>query len=525
MKTLILDNYDSFTYNLYQYCAQLNANPVVARNDKITTDEIEKNGYTHIIISPGPGYPNNKKDFGVCGKVIKKFTSKLPILGVCLGHQGIIHCFGGRIIRAPVPVHGKRSLIRIQNLNTLFKGLPEVIEAMRYHSLIGDAKKIPEELDIIAETTNDHLVMAVAHKKFPLFGVQFHPESIGTPHGKKILQNFLETKMPMAETDEKKTEEMFYAMTSGKMSEEEMEKILLEIVQRGERTSEIIGIANGMRKLALPLPTNGESLMDTCGTGGSGLKRMNISTTAAFVLAACGVKIAKHGNRAASGRCGSFDLLENLGVNIQMSPEGTAAAIHKLGIGFIFAPMFHPAMKCIAPVRKKLGIRTIFNLLGPLTNPAKPVFHLLGAPSREIAEKMVNAMKNLEYIRALVVSGKDGLDDITLTSKTFIFDLNRGKISEYEFLPEQVGFSRVNFEEISGGSAQENAKLFIDLLQNKAPEAMQNLLLLNAGFGLVAREFAKDIFEGIKIARHAIKTGAVYEKFLAYKNFSNGNLL
>lgn len=196
VKTLILDNYDSFTYNLFQYCAELDGNPEVFKNNELTLRNIEKHKYTHIIISPGPGGPGRKKDFGICGDVIKNFKSKIPILGVCLGHQGIIHALGGRVIRAPIPVHGKRSLVKINTHNSIFKNLPEEIEVMRYHSLIGDGSKIPTELSVIAKTKNDGLVMAVAHKSHPLFGVQFHPESIGTPTGKQILRNFLDIKTP-----------------------------------------------------------------------------------------------------------------------------------------------------------------------------------------------------------------------------------------------------------------------------------------------------------------------------------------
>ncbi|MBI4994227.1 anthranilate phosphoribosyltransferase [Candidatus Peregrinibacteria bacterium] len=514
MKTLILDNYDSFTYNLYQYCAELKGNPVVFRNNALKLKDIGGGGYTHIIISPGPGSPDKKGDFGICGNVIKRFAGKLPILGVCLGHQGIIHEFGGRIIRAPVPVHGKRSLIIVNNKNPLFHGLPETIEAMRYHSLVGDSRKIPDEFKIIAETKEDKLIMGITHKTLPLFGVQFHPESIGTPEGKKILQNFLKIKMPAAE-------DIFYKMAGGKMNEKEMEKILREMAQRGESVSEIIGFAAGMRKYAKKLPIRSRDLMDTCGTGGSGLPRMNISTTATFVLAALNVKIAKHGNRAASGRCGSFDLLEELGVNINMPTGAIAAAVEKIGIGFIFAPAFHPAMKFIAPVRKKLGIRTIFNLLGPLTNPAKPKYHLLGINSVETAGKIIRAMKDLGYTRAMVVSGEDGLDDVTLCGKTHIFELNRGKIRAFDFTPEQIGLKCVkNFKNIAGGNTEKNAELFIKLLKAKAPADLQNLLYLNAGFGLVIRGFARDVAAGFKMARQIVTSGKAYEKFIEYKNFS-----
>lgn len=190
MKTLIIDNYDSFTYNLFQFCAEIGGNPHVKRNDGITLADIAAGKFTHIIISPGPGTPEKKRDFGICSAVIKKLAGKIPILGVCLGHQGIIYAFGGRIKKAPVPVHGKQSLIKIDISHLLFKRLPAEIEAMRYHSLIGETKTLPKELCVIAET-KDGLIMGVSHKTLPLYGVQFHPESIGTPFGKQILKNFL----------------------------------------------------------------------------------------------------------------------------------------------------------------------------------------------------------------------------------------------------------------------------------------------------------------------------------------------
>lgn len=518
MKTLIIDNFDSFTYNLYQYVAELGGNPEVYRNNEITTNEIKKLGFTHIIISPGPGSPDNTKDFGVCGKVIDEFTGKLPILGVCLGHQGIIHRLGGKVMRAPVPVHGKRSLIRIQNGNPLFKGLPEVIEGMRYHSLLGESKSLPDSLEIIAETVNDKLIMGVAHKEFPLFGVQFHPESIGTPNGKQILKNFLNI---TADLTEEEAEKLVYNMGTGKLTEKEMEDTLKRLAEKGESVSEIVGAARAMRKMAVTLPIKDEDLMDTCGTGGSGLPRMNISTAVAFVLAAAGIKIAKHGNRAASGRCGSFDLLEQLGVNINLSPEAVSESIKKLGIGFIFAPAFHPAMKLIAPVRKKLGIRTIFNLLGPLTNPTSPNYHLLGTTSVKIAKKMIEAMKNLGYKHAMVVCGEDGLDEVTITGKTHVFELKNGEVRQFDFSPKEVGISEVkSFDEISGGNAEKNAELFLLLLQNKEPTKLQNLLELNCAFGLVVGNLAKDVAEGLMMARKIIGNGLAYKKFIEYKDLS-----
>jgi anthranilate synthase component 2 len=188
MKTLIIDNFDSFTYNLYQTVGKLNGKPVVFRNNELTIQKIKKINPTHIIISPGATDPTDDKYFGICREVIKKLGPKIPILGVCLGHQGIIYVFGGKIIKAPAPMHGKTSLI-YHNLSGLFKDVQNPFLAMRYHSLIGDTATLPECLEITAKT-DDGIIMGVKHRQYPLFGIQFHPESIGTPEGEKILRNF-----------------------------------------------------------------------------------------------------------------------------------------------------------------------------------------------------------------------------------------------------------------------------------------------------------------------------------------------
>jgi len=192
MKTVIIDNYDSFTYNLYQLVGSLGGNPAVFRNDEKTLKEIEGLKPTHIIISPGPGTPEKKSDFGICGDVILKLGKKIPVLGVCLGHQGIVHVFGGRIIRAPLPMHGKTCLVDHDG-EGLFKGVKNPLLVMRYHSLMADPKTMPNCLEITA-TTKDELIMAARHKEFPIFGIQFHPESVGTEGGEKIMKNFLRTK-------------------------------------------------------------------------------------------------------------------------------------------------------------------------------------------------------------------------------------------------------------------------------------------------------------------------------------------
>lgn len=502
MKTLIIDNFDSFTYNLSQYVAELGGNPEVFRNNEITLPEIEAKKYTHIIISPGPGTPEKKEDFGICSEVIQILATKTPILGVCLGHQGIISTLGGKIIRAPFPVHGKRNLIHIKNHHPLFRGLPEKIEGMRYHSLIGERKNIPKELDIIAET-DDGLIMAIAHKKYPLYGVQFHPESIGTPYGKEILKNFLYEPHDL----ENEAETFIDRIAEDTISEQEITDKLTEIAQRGETVEEIIGMTRGLKKHMIKIPIKGK-LMDTCGTGGSGLKRMNISTLNAFILAACGIKVAKHGNRAVSGSCGSFDLLEKLGMPPLQSPEAITESLQKFNLAFIFAPNFHPVMKKISPIRKKLPFQTIFNILGPLINPSEPKYHLLGTISKDIAKKLIEAMKQLHYRHALVVVGENGLDEIV--GKTSLYELKNDEAHHYQYDAQKNTTEHI-------GTPEENVRLFLELIQGKGPKELTDLVILNAAFGLKVAEKVKSIEEGKKIAHEALKTGAVQEKFLKLK--------
>ena len=190
MKTLIIDNYDSFTYNLYQYVGMLGGNPVVARNDAITLSDVRAGGYTHIIISPGPGDSTDPRYFGVCKDVILECGKMTPVLGVCLGHQGIITAFGGRVVRAPVVRHGKASLIAHEGKG-IFRGVSSPLQGMRYHSLIGERESLPTCLEITATAKDDEQIMGVRHRQFPIEGIQFHPESIGTESGMQLLENFL----------------------------------------------------------------------------------------------------------------------------------------------------------------------------------------------------------------------------------------------------------------------------------------------------------------------------------------------
>ena len=279
---------------------------------------------------------------------------------------------------------------------------------------------------------------------------------------------------------------------------------------KGETPQEMAGMAAVMRKKALKVRVAG-TLVDTAGTGGDGKGSFNISTAAAFVASASGLKVAKHGNRAASGSCGSADVLEALGVKIDLGPEGVTWCIEEVGIGFMFAPTFHPAMRYAAPVRREIGIRTAFNILGPLTNPAGAQCQLLGVADASLGEKMAEVLNLLGSEHSLVVHGEDGLDEFTLGARTKVWELHKGAIHTYSISPIEVDLPWVPAEEIKGGSREENALILRRLFRGeKGP--MRDVVLLNSAAVLLVGGKAQDLREGIGLARDVIDSGEATRK-------------
>ena len=296
----------------------------------------------------------------------------------------------------------------------------------------------------------------------------------------------------------------------GEATPAQLGAFLAALRAKGETPKEIAGLAAVMREKALRVQVDGP-LVDTAGTGGDGKASFNISTAAAFVAAAAGLKVAKHGNRAASGSCGSADVLEALGVKIDLGPEGVKRCIEEIGIGFMFAPAFHPAMRHAAPVRRELGIRTVFNILGPLTNPAGAEFQLLGVADAGLGEKMAEVLKLLGSKHSLVVNGEDGLDELTLGAKTRIWELHDGTTRSYTVSPQELGLPRVALEDIKGGSAEENAAILRRLFQGeKSP--MRDVVLLNGAAVLLVGGKAQDLKQGIEVARDAIDSGEALKR-------------
>nr|MBU1328217.1 anthranilate phosphoribosyltransferase [Candidatus Omnitrophota bacterium] len=288
---------------------------------------------------------------------------------------------------------------------------------------------------------------------------------------------------------------------------------------KGETVEEITGAAIVMREKATKIDISSD-LIDTCGTGGSKTNTFNISTTVAFVVSGAGLKVAKHGNRGVSSVCGSADVIKALGINIDISPEKVKECIEKIGIGFLYAPLFHNAMKFAIGPRREIGIRTIFNILGPLTNPANATGQVLGVYEEDLTDKLANVLNNLGVKRAFVVHGMDTLDEITITGETKVSELNNKKVKGYYIKPQDFGMKKAELLDIKGGTVEENASIVKKVIEGeKGPR--QDVVLLNASAALIAGGMAKDFKDGIERARVSIESGKAKEKLEKLIEFTN----
>ena len=325
--------------------------------------------------------------------------------------------------------------------------------------------------------------------------------------------------------DLEESELLVQAIFKRQLTEIQMAALLMGLSAKGESVNEVVGFVRGMRDYAMKLDHQQERLVDTAGTGGDGSGTFNISTGAAFVIAGAGVPVAKHGNRAISGRCGSADVLTRLGVNIAASKEVLEDCLAETGITFLFAPSFHPAMKIVARVRKELGVRTIFNLLGPLLNPAGARRQIIGVYSPHLTELLGEALQQLGSEHALVFSGEDGLDEISLGSRTKITEVKDGVLKTIMLAPESFGFSRHPVREFQGGGVEENAEILRDLLTLKRRDARRDIVLLNAAAGIYVAGVAGSITDGVALARQSLDSGAALGKLYALIEHTNrGNV-
>ena len=541
---LMIDNYDSFVFNVEQYLKEMTDDEVITvRNDAITIDDIKKMNPSKIIFSPGPKHP---KDSGICLEILNNTDElgNIPILGICLGHQAIGMNFGGEIKRLENPLHGKTSEITVLSENSvLFKNLPKKFKVMRYHSLYVD--DIPENLEVTAKSENG-VAMAVEHKSKNIFGIQFHPESIFTEYGKNMIRNFLNIEISETlQNDEnsKNTNEKGNFIDMNKYLKKLQENIALtdtdfreickiidsknyDIVQLGallvliSEKSLYPESLTAFVKNILEYSTTFEDdsdMIDVCGTGGDGFKTINISTAVAFILGAMGVNVAKHGNRAISSKSGSSDVLDKLGVPLENSLANQIEKLHVKNLAFFHAPFFHKLVGEVREVRDRLGIRTVFNILGPLLHPnTKLKYQLVGLYHEPVHRLYAETLQLLGRKHALAVRGNDGLDEITICDDTKIIEVKDEQILEYTVSPESFGFKRAFHSEIEGGTPEENAEILIKILKGEEKSAKFDIVVLNAMFALYTADVVDHPAKAKDMVLEAIESGKVYEFYKDY---------
>ena len=518
--TLIIDNYDSFTYNLSQAIESLGVETRVVRNDKIDVAGIEALGPDRLVISPGPGDPDSA---GVSLAAVKAFAGRIPILGVCLGHQTIAQAFGGRIVPAKSLMHGKTSRVKHDGKG-IFAGVPQNFEAMRYHSLAVERASLPDCLEVSAETA-DGEVMALRHREFPIESVQYHPESIGTPEGARQLRNFFGLATREEPPEETLAYHDFRGVLRGDYSERELAALLSVGRDAPVSPARLAGAARAMREAMATVDLGADDAVDLVGTGGDGFPTINISTTAAFVAAGAGARIAKHGNVAATSKCGAADVLRELGVDLSLPPDRVRDCFMRTGVAFLFAQRYHSGMRYAANVRRQLGFKTIFNLLGPITNPAGVVRHAIGVYDPKLVPLVARALRDLGAVRALVFSGVDGMDEISPCGFTLVAELKDGEV--VTSLVDGPKIARrtapAAASELAGGDAADNARALRAVLAGEIRDARRDAVLLNAAAAIVAADLAPSLEEGFAMAAESVDSGRANGKLEEFLKCASRN--
>ena len=526
---LMIDNYDSFVYNIYQYILDTtNESIKCVRNDEITIDEIKALNPSKIILSPGPKHP---KDSGVCLDILRANLG-IPILGICLGHQAIGLVYGADIKVLDTPVHGKISQIHIQQNSLIFNGLPTEFSVMRYHSLYVD--NLPPNLQATAYSS-DGVLMALEDSKNQIFGIQFHPESFFSQYGKQIIANFVSlnkkdneepkkanfapflTKLQKGfALDSKDYEIICKEIYKKNYDEVQLGALLVLISEKSLYPDSLAALVKNILKYSTTYSDNSK-MMDIVGTGGDGLKTINISTTTAFILASLGIKVAKHGNKAITSKSGSSDVLGQIGINPGSDIEHLKFKLNNQNLAFFHAPYFHPITASVRDVRLRLGVGTVFNILGPLLNPNLSLSNqVVGNYLEEVNELIAATLLNLGRKHAIVVHGMDSMDEITLCDETLIHEVKDGKILEYKITPEQFGFKRAFHSDIAGGDASYNAEILKATLKRELSGPKFDIVLLNAMFALYTADGASSPLEAKDIILNAIKSGKVWEFYQSY---------
>ncbi len=528
---LFIDNYDSFSYNIIQYFQQLGETPTIVCNDDPRLLELAQNpDLEKVVISPGPSNPENA---GYCLEFLDRLPHHIPVLGVCLGMQCLGHHAGCPVVRGPRVMHGKTSEIEHGGTG-LYKGIKSPMTIGRYHSLVVKCADNHPILDVTARD-DDGEAMSIRFKDRPWVGVQYHPESILTQQGMELLANFpsaiigthtraksisplIDQLAERKDLNDEQAELAFGALMDGELTPAQSGAFLLTLRSKGETSIEMAAAVRCALERALPISGIAGDHIDIVGTGGDGKKSFNCSTATALYLAALGYQVLKHGNRAISSSSGSGDVLERLGYATASDAAGVLNNLRRDGFAFAFAPHFHPSFKNIGPIRNELGVRTLFNLLGPLINPSRPSHILLGVAKPELVDTTADVLARGNYKRAMVLCGSGGYDEATAFGVTRVKLIDGNELSEFYFNPAEHGFSvPASEDELIVETKEEASDVLYDLLHGRGNQAMLDMIAINLALAIQLLEPSFTMEQCVAKARSAVSSG-VAARVIAHWN-------
>ncbi len=517
---LIIDHFDSFTYNLVQLLAEkVNGEIRVVRSDDFSVEEIEKLPLSGLIISPGPGNPD---EYPESVELIRRMAGKTPILGVCLGHELIVKAFGGKIIKAKRMMHGKQDDLLIDGKGC-FRNISGPSAFMRYHSLVADPE-LPECLEATAYS-RDGDIMAVRHKEYVIEGVQFHPESIGSEMGSKVMDNFITYRrepFPLKATlgrliaredlEQETARNFMLEMAEGNLTDPQLAGFLCALEAKGVTAREIAGCVSVLKEKQVSIDP-GVEVLDIVGVGGDNSGSFNLSSMSSLVAAACGETVAKHGGKAVSSFSGAADFFAELGYPLETSPRAAEQLLAETGFAFLFAPVYHSAMRFAARARRDLAVKTVMNLMGPLANPANAAYQVMGVPRKQLLEPMAEAAMLLGGKRILVISSDDGMDEFSCAAPTHcVLAEQNGATRHFTFDPAQAGITPSDASVLKGGTAEVNVRMAERLMSGKDTGGLLDATCLNAAAGLFVTGRAESIEDGYHMAKNAFASGMVRKK-------------
>lgn len=518
----VIDHFDSFTYNLVQMLREIVPEEVrVIRSDAFTPDDLEKLPMKGLIMSPGPGSP---EEYPASLEAIRRFIGRVPILGVCLGHEQLVAAHGGAIRRGKRIMHGKTDEM-LTDGHGCFRNIPSPASFMRYHSLVADPESLPGCLEASAWSRRDGDIMAVRHREHIAEGVQFHPESIGSEAGRRVLENFVNyrrkpfparqtlSRLLAGEDLDRETARAFMLETAeGNLTNAQLAGFLCAIEAKGPTAIEIAGCASVLADKCVRFHA-AAPVLDIVGIGGDGKGSFNLSSMASVAAAACGQPVAKHGNRAVSSFCGSADFFAQLGYPLAIAPAKAERLCRDTGFAFLFAPLYHSAMKHAAAARRDLAVRTMMNLLGPLASPARAEYQVIGVPDAALLRPIAEAAMLLGARRVMTLRSEDGLDEFSCAAPTrCILAEAGGEMREFAFDPREAGIAGRDSESLKGGTAEDNAAIARRLMSGEEKGGVLDAVCLNAGAGLFVSGRADSVGDGYEQARDAFAGGRVLRK-------------